>query len=224
MVEISAKYREVQKKVERAKSARLGSMPVVLIAVSKTRSADEIEVLYHLGHRDFGENYVQELVEKADELAARGCKDIRWHFIGHLQRNKVKVLLPHVAVIHAVDREELAQEISKRAQELGRAGVPVFIEVNVDEEPSKAGILPAVLSSEAAKIARVPGLQPMGIMCIPKAGEGAAGFKKLRKLSYTIRDFVGPDLSMGMSDDFEAAIAEGATHIRVGTAIFGPRA
>jgi len=199
---------------------------VALIAVSKTRTADEIETLYKLGHRDFGENYVQELLEKSAELDARGCSDICWHFIGHLQTNKVKSLVSIVKVIHSVDSIRLAEEISKRATQ----PIQVFLNVNLDGEPSKSGFSPENVISAAKEIQKFPRIDLRGLMCIPKPippedriEKKRAPFEKLNALEKQCHPYTQGELSMGMSDDFEAAIDSGSTAVRVGTRLFGER-
>lgn len=196
---------------------------VCLVAVSKTQPAAAIEELYRLGHRDFGENYVQELLEKARELGARGCTGIRWHFIGHLQTNKVKMLLPVVHAIHSVDSVKLGREISKRAERK----IPCFLEVNVDGEASKSGFAPAEVRSAAQELAGLQNLDLRGLMCIPaprpRAAEMKSVFVALRELEKSCHPWTQGELSMGMSDDFEMAIDAGATSVRVGTRLFGSR-
>jgi pyridoxal phosphate enzyme (YggS family) len=201
---------------------------VTLVAVSKTQPPDAIREAYAAGQRDFGENYAQEWRDKAAALA--DLAGIVWHFIGALQTNKVKVVLPSgegaaapsARWVHTVDRLALAEELSKRA---ARRGEPtrVLLEVNVAAEPSKSGAAPGDLPALAAAVAALPGLELRGLMCIPPAeGDPRPHFARLRAL----RDGLGlalPDLSMGMSGDYAAAIAEGSTLVRVGTAIFGAR-
>ena len=197
-----------------------------LIAVSKTQSADAIELLYRQGQYDFGENYVQELCAKAAELGRRGCRKIRWHFIGHLQSNKVKILIPLVTSIHSVDSEKLAREIAKHCEKLKRQ-ISIFIEVNIDREASKGGLFPEQVSDLAQTITTLPSLKLEGLMCIPKATslfeEKRTSFARLLALEQTLGPLSHRKLSMGMSDDFEAAVAEGATHLRLGSVIFGAR-
>ncbi len=193
-----------------------------LIAVSKTHGADLIEALYRAGQRDFGENYVQELLEKDRELKARGISDIRWHFLGHLQTNKVRQLIPVVHAIHSVDSLRLASEISKRA--IGP--VRVFIEVNVEGEPTKSGFNPGDLTEVLPQVAGLPHLEVRGLMCIPSREGGVSGraFRELRSLRDVHRAHLGAgELSMGMSEDYEVALREGSSWIRIGTALFGPR-
>jgi pyridoxal phosphate enzyme (YggS family) len=195
---------------------------VTLVAVSKTKSADDVEALYRLGQRDFGENYVQELLSKASELQARGCNDIRWHFIGHLQTNKVKSLIPIIHAIHSVDSLRLAEEISKRA---APRKIPCFLEINIDTEPSKSGFPPEDAPDASTQIAGLPGIDLRGLMCIPAptAEDPRIPFGRLRELEKSCRPSTSGQLSMGMSDDFEIAIAEGSTAVRIGSLIFGPR-
>lgn len=200
-----------------------------LIAVSKTQPVESIEALYHLGHRDFGENYVQELVEKAEKLRAAGCDGIRWHFIGHLQTNKVKSLIPHLHAVHSVDSEKLALELAKRwkAECSDCFPLPCFIEVNIDREPTKAGVMPDDVVALATKLAKNPSIKLMGLMAIPTATQNpeqsAGAFTRLRELEIQCHPHTAGNLSMGMSSDFEVALQHGATHIRVGTALFGQR-
>jgi len=203
---------------------------VTLVAVSKTHPAESVREAYAAGQRDFGENYAQEWRDKATALS--DLRDVVWHFIGALQTNKVKYVVgraeegqdsPRVAWIHTVDRLSLAEEVSKRSHRRG-AATRVLLEVNVAGEASKSGCAPADLPRLAEAVLRLPGLALRGLMCIPPAeGDPRPHFAALRAL----RDRLGlplPDLSMGMSGDYEAAIAEGSTLVRVGTAIFGARA
>jgi pyridoxal phosphate enzyme (YggS family) len=173
---------------------------------------------YAAGQRDFGENYAQEWRAKADALA--DLADLRWHFIGGLQTNKAKVLAGRVAYVHTVDREELARELSRRFEQKG-AVARVFLEVNVGAEASKEGCALAAAPHLAASVRALPGLDLVGLMCIPPVGQDPRPhFRRLRAL----RDDLGlRELSMGMSSDWPAAVEEGATFVRVGTAIFGAR-
>jgi pyridoxal phosphate enzyme (YggS family) len=208
-----------------AAAARAGRPPegVRLLAVSKTKPEALIRAAYAAGQRDFGENYVQELVAKAPALA--DLPDLRWHVIGPLQRNKVKQVVPVAALVHTVDRAELASELDKRAAAAGRV-VAVLLEVNVSGEASKAGCSPDAAHRLADAVRALPHLRLAGLMTIPPdSGEREQArpfFAALREL----RGRLGGDLaelSMGMSQDFEIAIEEGATIVRVGTAIFGAR-
>lgn len=203
-----------------------GNRPFTLIAVSKTQPIEAIEALYHQGQRDFGENYVQQLTVKAQQLSAKGLHDIRWHMIGHLQSNKVKALLPFVHSVHAVSSEKLATELGKRWNELGRTEkLPIFIELNIDNEATKSGVTQDQLPSLLAAIRANPlcaHLSIQGLMAIPNPNVANLQDPFTRLLKLAVAEGL-PCLSMGMSDDFETALRCGSTHIRVGTAIFGER-
>jgi pyridoxal phosphate enzyme (YggS family) len=190
---------------------------VELLVVSKGRSIEAIRRLYEAGHRAFGENRAQELRDKVPEMPA----DVRWHFIGPLQTNKVRVVRPAVVALHSMDRESLAFAWLK-----GQGmPPPVYVEVNVGNELQKAGVAPQDLGSFCDRLAEM-GVPMVGLMAIPPVGEepedSRPHFARLRSLRDTIAgdhpEIVG--LSMGMTDDFEVAIEEGATVIRVGRAIF----
>lgn len=216
---------------ERYAAVRSGLPPgVKLVAVSKTRSADEVRALYDLGQRAFGENYPQELKDKQPQLPA----DIEWHFIGHLQRNKVKYIAPFVHLIHSVDGPELLDEIQKRAVAANRR-IGVLVQVHIAQEETKHG-----LDLEEAH-ALVKGWDPVRWSAIELRGlmgmasntnDGAQvmnEFKELAHLFNTLRSDLPPSqqvfdtLSMGMSGDAPIALAAGSTLVRVGTALFGPR-
>lgn len=198
-----------------------------LIAVSKTKPLPMLEEAYAAGCRDFGENKVQELVEKWEQLP----KDIRWHMIGHLQRNKVKYIVDKAFLIHSVDSVRLAEEISKEAVKKG-VTANILLEVNVAAEESKFGFMPEEVLHAVIDIARFPGLRIQGLMTVAPytedANENRKYFRALKQLCVDITreniDNVSMGiLSMGMTGDYNAAIEEGATHIRVGTGIFGER-
>lgn len=200
---------------------------VTLIAVSKTKPVSMLEEAYALGVRDFGENKVQELVDKAGQLP----EDIRWHMIGHLQRNKVKYIIDKVYLIHSVDSLRLAEEISKEAVKHG-VTANILIEVNVAGEESKFGVSPEDTPGLIEEISRLPAIQVRGLMTIApfveKAEDNRIIFNALLKLYVDISrkniDNVHMDfLSMGMTGDYEVAVEEGATFVRVGTGIFGER-
>ena len=196
---------------------------VKLVAVSKLQPTEKIRAAIAAGQLLFGENYAQELRDKADELRADlgSLASPEWHFLGALQTNKVKYVVGRASLVHTVDRLELAEAIAKRAAAAGLIQ-RVLLEVNVGEEPQKAGARPAELPGLLEAIAALPSLRLEGLMCIPPAGvEAKRHFARLRELRDENR--AGTELSMGMSDDFEAAIEEGATLVRVGTAIFGAR-
>jgi pyridoxal phosphate enzyme (YggS family) len=198
---------------------------VTLVAVSKTKPIAAIEAAYAAGQRDFGENYAQELDRKARALAH--LPGLRWHFIGNLQRNKAKVIAAHAHVLHTLDSLALAHELEKRLQPLGRS-LTVLVEVNVSGEPQKHGVTPSLLATLLSGLASLPRLEARGFMTVPPADDDARAatcFRTLADLAHTHRAHLRgkPLLSMGMSDDLELAVREGATHVRVGTAIFGPR-
>ncbi len=186
-----------------------------LIAVSKKHPADAVREAYACGQRDFGESYAQELAEKAEALA--DLPELRWHFIGPLQRNKAKLVARYACSVHAL-------ESGRAAAALDAAGHPLdaFVEVNVSGEASKHGITPELLPGLLAELAAFPNLRVVGLMTLPPPEHDAAdaAFATLAELA---RVHALPSLSMGMSDDLEEAIAHGATHVRIGTAIFGER-
>lgn len=200
---------------------------VTLIAVSKTKPVSMLQEIYDHGCRDFGENKVQELVEKYEVLP----KDIKWHLIGHLQRNKVKYVVDKAALIHSVDSLKLAEEISKEALKKN-VEVDILIEVNVAEEESKFGAKAEDTVELVSQIAKLPGIHIKGLMTIAPYVENPEDnrqyFAQLRQLSVDISakniDNVTMNvLSMGMTGDYETAVSEGATLVRVGTGIFGER-
>lgn len=200
---------------------------VRLIAVSKTKPVEDVQKAYQCGCRDFGENKVQELVEKYEKMP----KDIRWHMIGHLQRNKVKYIVDKVYLIHSVDSVRLAEEISREAVKK-QVTVSVLVEVNVAGEDSKFGTTSEEAVSLVEEIAKLPGICVKGLMTIApyveNAEENRLYFAKLKQIYVdiihkNIDNVCMEELSMGMTGDYEIAITEGATYIRVGTGIFGER-
>ncbi len=218
----------VQKNIEKScERAGRNTEDVRLIAVSKTKPVEALKEAYEAGCRDFGENKVQELTEKYEELP----KDIRWHMIGHLQRNKVKYLVGRVYMIHSVDSVKLAEEISREAVKKN-VTVPILVEVNVAGEESKFGTSVREAEMLVREIAALPGISVRGLMTIApyveKAEDNRQYFVNLRQLSVDIKkkniDNVCMDvLSMGMTGDYTVAVEEGATYVRVGTGIFGER-
>ena len=220
MTSIRAGLDVVRERIERA-CARAGrsASEVTLVAVSKTHPAEAVREAYAAGQRVFGENYVQELSEKAAALA--DLEGLRWHFIGHLQRNKVKDVARVGALIETVDSERLAAEIDKRAL---AARVPVLLQVNVAGEAQKSGCTPDELDALVPSVRALAHLELIGLMTVPPLGEAPEAsrphFARLRALA---RRHGLAELSMGMSADLEVAIEEGATLVRVGTAIFGKR-
>jgi len=206
---------------------RVGRKPqsVVLIAVSKTFPVSDIAEAVKAGQQVFGESRLQEAEAKIDALPA----SLSWHFIGGVQRNKVRKILQKFGVIHAIDSLRLAEYVNGIACELGHAA-EVFLQVNVGGEASKGGFEPAVLRQEIGKLCALEHLRIHGLMCIPPAVPDAESarrwFVSLRELRDELEAISGrqfPQLSMGMSGDYEVAIEEGATHVRVGSLIFGHR-
>ncbi|MBI3557595.1 MAG: YggS family pyridoxal phosphate-dependent enzyme [Deltaproteobacteria bacterium] len=221
-VSIARRLSEIQAVVNAA-AARASRKPgdVRILAVSKIQPIALIEECYSLGLRDFGENYVQELVEKRRLLAH--LKDIRWHLIGHLQTNKAKQVVNEADCFHALDSEKLLRELARRAERV----LPVFIEVNIDDEPSKAGVPPAVVEALVQAVRAEPKLKLEGLMCIPEAKSDPEmmrpAFRRMSALARKVEQTHPLLLSMGMSSDFEVAVEEGANWVRVGAKLFGER-
>lgn len=221
MTDVAANLAAVRAQIARAaERARRDPASIGLVAVSKLHEAAAIEAAYAAGQRAFGENYVQELEGKASALAAHA--DIAWHFIGHLQRNKVKSVLRARPLIHTVDSTRLADEIAQRAPAGERVGV--LLQVNVALEPQKSGVRPDELAALVAHVRALPALDLRGLMTIPPEGAPEDARPHFRALRSLAEAHALPELSMGMSADLDVAIEEGATLVRVGTAIFGPRA
>jgi pyridoxal phosphate enzyme (YggS family) len=205
---------EVRQRVEAA-CAKAGRNPqeVTLVAVSKFQPIEKLTEAYRSGQRVFGENYAQELRDKVPQLPGA-----EWHFLGGLQTNKAKLVVGRAALIHTCDRSALAVELNKRATE---APQRVLLEINVGREPQKAGAVPEEAAKLLDEVRALPNLRCEGLMCIPPAeGDPRPHFAALRELAGKLGL---PQLSMGMSADYEQAIEEGATIVRVGTAIFGAR-
>lgn len=221
-------YQQVKKNVEEA-CRRSGRNPqeVTLIAVSKTKPVEMLREVYDAGSRDFGENKVQEITEKFDQLP----QDINWHMIGHLQRNKIKYIIDKVCMIHSVDSLRLAQAIDQEAAKHGLV-MPVLIEVNVAEEESKFGLKTTEVLPFLEEASRLQNISIQGLMTIApyveNPEENRPVFRQLKQLSIdieakNINNVNVHVLSMGMTGDYEVAIEEGATLVRVGTGIFGAR-
>ncbi|MGE0551530.1 MAG: YggS family pyridoxal phosphate-dependent enzyme [Kofleriaceae bacterium] len=221
--EIAARWRAVRQQVDAAcERAGRSSAEVTIVAVSKTHPAAAVRAAAHVGATDFGENYAQELAEKREHVT-----EVSWHFIGRLQRNKAKLVAGQVALVHAVDTVELATELAKRA---GGRVQPILLSVNVAGEQTKGGVTLATAAAVARELIRVEGIRLDGLMTMPPPSEdpeaSRSSFEALRTLRGELSQQLGvalPVLSMGMSQDFEVAIACGATHVRIGTAIFGSR-
>lgn len=219
---------EVEKKIQAAcERAGRDRSEVTLIAVSKTKPVEDLMEIYDAGVRTFGENKVQEMCEKMERMP----EDIKWHMIGHLQRNKVKYIVGKVALIHSVDSFRLAEEINIQAKKRGIV-VPILVEVNIAEEETKFGVTRDDAIELVKQIATLDGIQIKGLMTIAPyvvdSEENRGFFRKIKELSIDIMnqniDNVGMDvISMGMTGDYEVAIEEGATMVRVGTGIFGKR-
>lgn len=200
-------------------AARRPRHSVQLLAVSKARAAAEVRAAHACGLRHFGENYAREAIEKVRALADL---DITWHFIGAIQSNKTRDLARHFQWIHTVDRAKVAMRLNAAAER----DLDVCIQVNIDAEPQKAGVDPTELPALVACVSDLPRLKLRGLMVIPEPGHSRTSFRRTRQLFEALAPRAGEHwdtLSMGMSGDFADAIAEGATLVRIGTAIFGPR-
>ena len=203
---------------------------VRLVAVSKFHPVEKLMEAYSAGQRIFGESRVQELVQKAQEMPA----DVQWHFIGHLQTNKVRALLPHVSLIHSVDSERLLDCIDKEAERIGRT-VDVLLQIHVAQEEAKFGFTLQEITqlANSGKLTAMSHVRVVGVMAMATNTDDDAEirreFAEAHHVFYTLKDgcFFGDEhfceLSMGMSDDYRLAIAEGATMVRIGTTIFGAR-
>jgi pyridoxal phosphate enzyme (YggS family) len=228
MTATASRLQRVRERMAQA-AQRSGRDPadVQLVAVSKTKSVEQIREALAAGVSALGENYVQELLAKRERVA----DDVEWHFVGHLQRNKAKYLAPFCALIHGVDSRRLAAEISKRAEQNDRTQ-PCLIEVKLSEEETKFGLSGESVLSLAQEMLSLPRLELRGLMVMPPYSDDPEAsrpyFVRMRELQQQLADQGIPadncrELSMGMTQDFEVAIGEGATIVRVGTAIFGPR-
>ena len=213
--------------VEACKAVNRDPSEVTLISVSKTKPVSMLQEAYDAGSRDFGENKVQEIMDKYPQLPS----DIRWHMIGHLQRNKVKYIVDKVALIHSVDSLRLAETIENEAAK-HNVTVPILIEVNVAQEESKFGLKTEEVLSLVESVAVLPHINIKGLMTIAPyvedPEENREIFRELKKLSVdiaakNINNVNMSVLSMGMTNDYQVAVEEGATMVRVGTGIFGER-
>ena len=210
--------------------------PVLILAVSKTFPLEKVLELHEYGVKDFGENYAQELKQKNEEINSlpnhQKYKDIRWHFIGHLQSNKVKYIAEYVYAIHSVDSLKLAQEISKQAIKFGRINNPIkiFLQIHTSNESTKSGLNSNDIFEVVKEVIKLEGVNLIGLMTITAltdaTKERIPEFILLKKLLFEINQTLNlnlTELSMGMSDDFEYAIENGSTIVRIGSAIFGER-
>jgi PLP dependent protein len=224
----------IQKKITAAcKGCHRPETEVVLLAVSKTKPIEEIQQAYNCGQRHFGENYAQEFSEKWNMFHPEG---LQWHFIGSLQRNKVKFVVGKCFLIHSVDRVDLAETISKQAESQNFVQ-DILLQVHIGDEETKNGILPSELLHIFQQVSSFQGIRVVGLMCMPPLTDNesvARGyFRELKELQIQILNWIQAhdlqiqhplnQLSMGTTHDFEWAIQEGATIVRVGTAIFGSR-
>jgi len=214
--------------VAAAQDVGRATQSVQLLAVSKTFGPDAVLEAVQAGQRAFGENYLQEALDKIAALKAAGAPALEWHFIGPIQSNKTRPIAEHFDWVHTVEREKIAQRLSEQ-RPAGMAPLQICLQVNISGEASKSGVAPAELAQLAHKVAALPNLTLRGLMAIPEPAEDfaqqRAAFAQLRVLYEQLRaDGLALDtLSMGMSADLRAAIAEGATIVRVGSAIFGSR-
>jgi PLP dependent protein len=224
MSELAERYQHVQSQIRHA--LHIAGRPkhsVCLLAVSKTKPAEQLAALYALGQRHFGENYLQEALLKQQQLAAF---DISWHFIGPIQSNKTRAIAEHFAWVHSVDRLKIAQRLSEqRPGEL--AALNICLQVNISGETSKSGVTLAELPELAAAVSELPQLRLRGVMAIPEPEHNYPKQRQpYRQLFETVQNLNRPELdcfSYGMSGDLKAAIMEGSTCVRIGTALFGER-
>lgn len=225
MTELKQRFDKITQQI--AGAAQQSQQPApLLLAVSKKHSAGAIRALCELGQEAFGESYAQEAIEKQQSLTDLA---IEWHFIGPIQSNKTKDIANHFAWVHSIDRLKIAKRLNDQRDE-DLEPLNICVQVNIDEEESKSGVLPSDLEALCNAIKDLPKLQIRGLMCLPKKQANSdlqqAAFNRLANLQQHLKQNGFPDLdtlSMGMSNDFEAAIAEGATIVRVGTALFGER-
>ena len=220
-------YQQVVERIENYSRSSSDAPHPKLLAVSKTKPSWMISELYHAGQRDFGENYLQDAIEKILEL--KNLPDIHWHFIGQVQSNKTSTIAQHFDWVHSVDRLKIAQRLSKQRPD-DLPALNICLQVNLDNETQKGGIAPSDTLSLAKEVAQLDNITLRGLMCIPKARETFEQqqqcFSELKQLQKTLSlEGIELDtLSMGMSKDMDAAIAAGSTMLRIGSDIFGARA
>lgn len=216
--QLSLAYQNLSEKCQ----AQGVTRPVQLIAVSKTKPLQAVIAAYRAGQRQFGENYPQELADKAAQLAAYA--DISWHFIGPLQSNKTKLVAEHADWVHSIDRLKIAQRLNEQ-RPAAKGKLKVLLQINISAEDTKAGIAASDMLSLAAAISALPQLELKGLMAIPAPGHSESAFAAMQQLSIQLQQHYpqASELSMGMSDDWPLALTYGATMIRLGTAIFGAR-
>ncbi len=226
MIRVTENFRKIQDLLAKAAAdAGRSADQIRLLAVSKKKPAEAVLEAHAAGQRDFGENFVQEGVEK---IAAVAKDDAVWHFIGHLQTNKTKAAAQHFQWVHTIDRLKIARRLSAQ-RPADAADLNICIEVNIDAEASKSGVTASEVAELAAAVAALPRLRLRGLMCLPAVRDEFEAqrqpFARLRELMESLnRSGMQLDtLSMGMTADYAAAIREGATIVRIGTAIFGAR-
>jgi len=222
--DMAERFRHVRSQIRHATGiAGRPAASVQLLAVSKTKSATDIAELYRLGQRHFAENYLQEALFKQQQLAAF---DISWHFIGPIQSNKTKPIASHFAWVHSVDRLKIAQRLSEQRSER-LPPLNICLQVNISEESSKSGVSLANLPELVSAVRQLPRLRLRGVMAIPEPETNYAKQRlPYRSLHQAVQQLNDPSLdsySFGMSGDLKAAIMEGATMVRIGTALFGER-
>ena len=226
MIGVTENFRKIQDLLAKAAAdAGRSEEQIRLLAVSKKKSAEAVLEAYSAGQRDFGENFVQ---EGLDKIAAVDRDDITWHFIGHLQSNKTRVAAEQFQWVHTVDRFKIARRLSEQRPHYA-GDLNVCIEINIDAEDNKSGVAPAEALQLAEAVADLPRLRLRGLMCLPARRDNFEDqrqpFARLRRLMESLNQsgLQLDTLSMGMTADYAAAIREGATIVRVGTAIFGAR-
>lgn len=222
---LTERYRSVLENIEHAaESVGKGKVDIQLIVVSKNHPSSLVVDLVKLGQKSFGENRDQEASKKAAELKAVGF-DIDWHFVGQLQTNKVKSVLEYASTIHSIDRPSLVAELAKQLEKQNRR-IEGFIELNLTDDLARGGVAPQELLPLAEQVLNVERIKLLGVMAVAGLGKDPAeDFERALELSAQLRSLApaANKLSMGMSEDYEIAIRLGATHIRVGSAITGPR-
>lgn len=226
MIRVTENFRKIQDLLAKAAAdAGRSADEIRLLAVSKAKPVEAVLEACAAGQREFGENYVQEGLEK---IAKVDRKDVIWHFIGHLQANKTRSVAQHFQWVHTIERLKIARRLSDQRPD-DAPPLEVLIEVNIDEEPSKTGVMPDEVADLAGAVASLPRLTLRGLMCLPAIRadfeDQRRPFARLRGILESLNDsgLSLDTLSMGMTDDYRAAILEGATIVRIGTAIFGPR-
>lgn len=222
---LAERYRSVLANIEQsAVSAGRSADEVKLIVVSKNHPSAVVEQLHQLGQISFGENRDQEASKKALELLELGL-NLDWHFVGQLQTNKVKSVVSYASTIHSIDRPSVVAELAKQLEKADKR-IDGFIELNLTDDPARGGVIPAELSALAEQVLKVERINLLGVMAVAGLGEDPAKeFDRALELSARLRSIApaANRLSMGMSEDYEVAISKGATHIRVGSSITGPR-